>query len=89
MSGRDRITRQYGLWKSPLTARALAGDMLISNAQWLPGRAGARAALVWLERRGAQPVIVIQQGEDAPRDLTAADVMVRARVGYGGSGGKR
>ena len=84
MSGRDRITRQYGLWKSPLTARALAGDMLISNAQWLPGRAGARAALVWLERRGAQPVIVIQQGEDAPRDLTAADVMVRARVGYGG-----
>ncbi|MCY4105669.1 MAG: S9 family peptidase [Chloroflexi bacterium] len=80
----DRIQRQYGLWDSPLSARALAGDTVISNVQWLPGRAGAAATLVWLEKRGANSVIVLQQGEDAPRDLTATDVAIRAQVNYGG-----
>ncbi len=83
MSANERIARQYGLWESPLTARALAGDLRLSDARWLPGR-GAAAALVWMERRGDRPVLVIQEGEDAPRDLTAADTQPRARVGYGG-----
>lgn len=84
MSGNSRISRQYGRWDSPISARALAGDISLQGIRWLPGRVGAAASLVWQERRGDRATIVIQQGDDAPRDLTAADVSVRARVGYGG-----
>lgn len=71
----------FGLWKSPLTPRSLAGGMRLSGIGWdSDGK-----TLVWLEGRSAQGVLVtadVSSG-DAPRDLTS-DLSVRARVGYGG-----
>ena len=84
MTANDRITRQFGLWESPISARALASNLTISNVKWIPGGAGSAATLAWLERRGGSPVIVLQQGDDAPRDLTGPDVKISARVNYGG-----
>jgi hypothetical protein len=72
-------SRQYGTWTSPLSALALASNLRLNDVQWDT----ANGALVWLEGRGAQGVLVTQNGIDAPRDLTA-DLSVRARVGYGG-----
>ncbi len=74
-----RQTKPYGTWSSPLSAKALAGGLRLNDVQWDT----ISDTLVWLEGRGAQGVLVAQQGTDAPRDLTS-DLSVRARVGYGG-----
>jgi len=71
--------RPYGTWTSPLSPKALAGNLRLNDVQW----DSESDALVWLEGRGAQGVLVVQQGGDAPHDLTS-DLSVRARVGYGG-----
>ncbi len=71
--------RAWGAWPSPLTPRSLAAGLRLVDVQWDT----ASDTLVWLENRGAQGVLVAQQGDDAPRDLTA-ELSVRARVGYGG-----
>ncbi|MBZ0278641.1 MAG: prolyl oligopeptidase family serine peptidase, partial [Anaerolineae bacterium] len=72
-------TQQYGTWKSPLSPKMLSGTLRLNDVQW-DDKTGA---LVWLEGRGAQGVLVAQQGTQAPRDLTS-DLSVRAFVGYGG-----
>ncbi|MCB9457962.1 MAG: S9 family peptidase [Anaerolineaceae bacterium] len=74
-----RQTRQFGTWTSPLSPKVLSGTLRLSDVQW----DGASGALVWLEGRGAQGVLVMQQGTQAPCDLTS-DLSVRAQVGYGG-----
>lgn len=71
--------RAWGAWPSPLTPRSLAAGLRLVDVQWDT----ASDTLVWLENRGAQGVLVAQQGDDAPRDLTDG-LSVRARVGYGG-----
>ncbi|MBZ0286717.1 MAG: hypothetical protein K8I30_03815, partial [Anaerolineae bacterium] len=69
--------QQYGTWPSPLSPKMLAGGLRLSDVQW------DSDTLIWLEGRGAQGVLVMQRGQDAPRDLTS-DLSVRAYVGYGG-----
>lgn len=70
---------QYGLWPSPLSSKQMAVSLRLNDVQWDTHS----DALVWLEGRGAQGVLVMQNPDDAPRDLTS-DLSVRARVGYGG-----
>lgn len=71
--------KQYGLWPSPLSPKQMAGNLRLNDVQW----DSHSDAFVWLEGRGAQGVLVMQNPDDAPRDLTS-DLSVRARVGYGG-----
>jgi dipeptidyl aminopeptidase/acylaminoacyl peptidase len=72
-------TRPYGLWPSPITPQSMAGGTRLGDVAW----DSDGEALVWLEGRGDQGVLVAQRGTDAPRDLTVG-MSVRARVGYGG-----
>ena len=75
----DRPTLPYGLWTSPLDPVELAQAKRLRDVRWdSDGK-----TLVWLEGRGARGVLVSQQGDDAPRDLTTT-LSVRAKVGYGG-----
>lgn len=75
----DREERPYGLWPSPLTPQRMASSQRLNDVAW----DSDGQTLVWLETRGGKGVLVAQQGNDAPRDLTT-DLAVRARVGYGG-----
>ena len=76
----EKINRQYGLWDSPLSPAALAGDRRL-DAVACDSDGGT---LVWLEGRSGRGVLVAQSDAgDAPRDLTS-DLSVRAEVGYGG-----
>lgn len=76
-----RQRQPFGTWSSPLSSRALAESLGLSDVQW-DDKTGA---LVWLENRGAKGVLVMQQGTQAPRDLTS-ELNVRGTVGYGGGG---
>lgn len=69
----------YGLWKSPVTSRALGGQVRLYDVQW----DSDGETLVWMEGRGKQGVIVAQRGLDAPRDLNP-DHSAGGGVGYGG-----
>ncbi len=75
-----KITRQYGLWESPITPASLARGIRLGDVAWNSDG----STLVWLESRSGQGVIVAApMNGEAPRDLTG-DLSVRARVGYGG-----
>jgi len=67
----------YGTWPSVISSR------LASSGHRLIDVAFADDALVWAESRGAQGVVCVQRGHDAPYDLSG-DLSVRGRVGYGG-----
>ena len=68
-----------GLWPSPVTPKSLATSLRLGEPAWdTDGE-----TLGWVEGRSDRGVLVVQQGADAPRDLTA-DLSVRAFVGYGG-----
>ena len=72
----DRPTLPYGLWTSPLDPVKLSQAKRLRDVRWdSDGK-----TLVWLEGRGARGVLVSQQGDDAPRDLTTT-LSVRAEVG--------
>ncbi len=76
-------TLPYGLWKSPLTAKTLAGSKRISDVQW----DNDGQTLVWLENRGKSRVLVCStlHSLDAPREITLdGEPTIRAKVGYGG-----
>jgi dipeptidyl aminopeptidase/acylaminoacyl peptidase len=71
--------RQFGLWDSPLTPSAMAGERRLEAAYF-----DDDGTLVWLEGRSGQGVLLAaSQGGAAPRELTT-DINVRAEVGYGG-----
>ncbi len=70
-------TRPYGLWDSPITPRLLAHALRLTDVQW-DGN-----TLAWVEGRSGQNVIVVQEGDDAPRDLLD-EHSARGGVGYGG-----
>ncbi len=73
------ISRQYGLWDSPISPVSLARGLSFSDVAW-----DASGTLVWREGRSDRNVLVIQPPDgQAPRDLNS-DFGVRARVGYGG-----
>ncbi len=72
--------RAYGTWSSPITTLMLAGGVRLSDVQW----DSDGSTLVWLETRAGHSVLVAQRPDDAPRDLTDADMAIRGRVGYGG-----
>ncbi|CAA9585357.1 MAG: Prolyl oligopeptidase family protein [uncultured Thermomicrobiales bacterium] len=76
---KQKETRPYGLWPSPITPQSMAGGTRLGDLAW----DGDGRTLVWLEGRGDQGVLVAQTDTDAPRDLTVGQ-SVRARVGYGG-----
>jgi len=69
----------YGLWPSPLAPERMAAMLRITDVQW--DRSGR--ARIWREERSGRGVLVAQENEDAPRDLTDIE-SVRARIGYGG-----
>jgi dipeptidyl aminopeptidase/acylaminoacyl peptidase len=74
-----KISRQGGLWDSPITPLSLGRGITFSDVQWDDSE-----ALVWREGRSDRGVLVIQPPDgQAPRDLNS-DFSVRARVGYGG-----
>ena len=76
----SKIRRQYGIWDSSITAGSLASGTRLSDVAW----SADGEALVWIEGRSAQGVVVVLESRgDAPRDLTG-DLNVRAEVGYGG-----
>jgi dipeptidyl aminopeptidase/acylaminoacyl peptidase len=73
------ISRQYGLWDSPLKPVSLARGIGFSEVGW--DRDGT---LVWREGRSDRGVLVVQPPDgQARRDLNN-EYSVRARVGYGG-----
>ncbi len=75
----DKIKKQYGLWKSPITPISLAQGIRLLDVSW-----DDDGSLVWYEGRSDRGVILVQSpGYDAPRDLNS-DYNIRAGVGYGG-----
>lgn len=75
-----RQVRPFGLWDSPVAATDLTGAVGLRA----PAFDSDGATLVWLERRGADAVILCRRrGEAAARELTAGH-RVRARLFYGG-----
>lgn len=75
----SKITRQFGLWDSPITPLSLSRGMKFSDAAW-----DQDGTLVWLERRSERGVLVVKLNDrGAIRDLNS-EYSVRARVGYGG-----
>src|SRR6185503_11036392 len=76
----SRLKQAFGTWSSPLSPKALADMLRLSDVQWDSNG----ETLVWLEGRGARGVLVAQTGIQAARDLTGSDVSVRGMVGYGG-----
>jgi dipeptidyl aminopeptidase/acylaminoacyl peptidase len=74
-----KVSRQFGLWDSPITPINLARGMSFSDVAW-----DQSGTLVWREGRSDRGVIVVQPPDgQAARDLNS-DYGVRARVGYGG-----
>ena len=71
----------FGLWPSPITSKDLAAALRLSEPCWdTDGR-----TLAWLEGRSDRGVVVVREAADgSTRDLTPADISVRAMVGYGG-----
>lgn len=71
--------RQFGTWPSPVSSKMVGASLSLRDVQWdTDGE-----TLIWLENRGAQGVLVMQCGVDAPCDLTS-ELSVRGGVGYGG-----
>ena len=75
------MTKQkpYGLWRSPLTPKSMAGDLSLREVGW----AGDGETIVWAESRGGQGMLVARRFDDAQWDITA-ETDVRGGVGYGG-----
>ena len=69
----------HGLWVSPISTTAVSTKLKLDDVQWADAD-----RLIWVEGRGAVSTLVMQGLTTARRDLTAADINVRGRVGYGG-----
>ena len=80
MSPTPRQHRPFGLWDSPVSPGDVTGGIGLRSPMFdADGR-----TLVWLERRGADSVILCRDpGQLAPREL-AAGHRIRSKVFYGG-----
>ncbi|MBN2043803.1 MAG: hypothetical protein JW757_02185, partial [Anaerolineales bacterium] len=75
----NKISRQYGLWKSSITPLSLARSAGFSEVNW-----DDDGTLLWRESRSDHNILVVQPPDgQAPRDLNN-ELDVRAGVGYGG-----
>ena len=75
----EKIVKQFGLWKSEITATSLARGARFSEVAW-----DEDGSLLWRESHSDRNTIVVQPADgQAPRDLNS-DFNVRASVGYGG-----
>ncbi|HZD56557.1 MAG TPA: S9 family peptidase [Anaerolineales bacterium] len=73
------ISRQYGLWDSPVSPTGLGRGITFSDVAW-----DQDGTLVWREVRSGRGVLMVQKPDgQAGRDLNS-DLAVRAGVGYGG-----
>ena len=70
----------YGLWTSPIGPRDIASGIRLGEPCWDT----ASNRLAWVEGRSDRGVIVVREPDGSLRDLTPADMSVRAFVGYGG-----
>jgi dipeptidyl aminopeptidase/acylaminoacyl peptidase len=76
----EKITRQFGLWDSPISPESISRERRLEAVRW----DSDQPTLVWLEGRSGHGVLVAHRLDgDAPGDLTS-DIDVRAQVGYGG-----
>ena len=76
---KDKVTRLFGLWSSPITPFSLAHGIGFSDVAW-----DHDGTLVWREGRSDRGVLVVQAPDgQAPRDFNS-EYNVRAGVGYGG-----
>jgi dipeptidyl aminopeptidase/acylaminoacyl peptidase len=79
MMTQSKISRQYGLWDSPISPASLARGITLADLSWDSG-----GSLVWKEGRSDRGVLVVKPPDgQAPRDLNS-ELSVRAKVGYGG-----
>ena len=75
----SNISRQYGLWDSPISPISVGRSITLTDIAW-----DSDGSLVWREGRSDRGVIaVMTQADQAPRDLNS-ELSVRAKVGYGG-----
>lgn len=80
MSSMPRQHRPFGLWDSPVAPDDVTGGTGLRS----PMFAGDGRTLVWLERRGADAVILCRDPDQlAPRQL-AAGHRIRTKIFYGG-----
>ncbi len=75
----EKKRKPFGLWPSPLSATMLGGKKRFNDVQIAPNG----QAIAWSESRSDTTVLVVQQGQDAPRDL-CNQLSLRPGVGYGG-----
>ena len=69
----------FGLWPSPISPEMLGKKLRPSDPQF----DSDGATLVWVEGRDGPSVLVAQQGDDAPRDISGS-IKMGGGVGYGG-----
>ncbi|MFN0148799.1 MAG: prolyl oligopeptidase family serine peptidase [Dehalococcoidia bacterium] len=73
--------RMFGLWPSPITSKDLGAALRLTGPCW----DSDGLTLAWLEGRSDRGVVVVRDPADgSTRDLTPAEISVRAMVGYGG-----
>jgi dipeptidyl aminopeptidase/acylaminoacyl peptidase len=75
----ERTSAPYGTWAGPFTPGVLGLVKRLEDVQWTPDG----GALLWVEGRSGQGVLVIREGKETARDLTELH-NVRGGVGYGG-----
>lgn len=75
----SKISKQYGLWPSPISPKRLSQGISFSDVAW-----DHDGSLVWRENRSGKGVLVVQSPDaNAPRDLNS-EFAASAGVGYGG-----
>lgn len=74
-----KVERPYGLWESSITPGMVARGLRLTDVQW----DSDGQTLAWVEGRSGQNILVVQEQDDAPRDLLD-EHSARGSVGYGG-----
>lgn len=75
----SKQVRQFGLWQSPISPAALAGETRLMDVQW----ADDGETLVWVEGRGGRGVLMVRRPGQAAR-VVNDELSVRGGCGYGG-----
>lgn len=75
----NKIQKPFGLWSSPISARALSQGIRLNEVLWDP----KSGQLVWLEGRSGQGVLVTSDTNQPGLELNI-ETSCRSGVGYGG-----